>query len=360
MNLESDFYISNNLQLNRLVDAIKASGLVALDTEFTRQKTYYPILSTIQVAIKNGAKKEKFLIDCLTPNLDLAEFFDIISNQKIIKILHSASQDLQIFYQANKKIPKQIFDTQVMANFCGLGFNVGYSNLVEKIFDKTINKDQQRSDWQRRPLSSKQIDYALLDVEFLHEIYEKFNAEIAQKNRQIWIEEELKNSVQKSLFKSQESLLKNFHLRGKTTKQILQIKSLLNWREELAQKKDVLRQYFLKDEDIEEIIIHGFAAKNYKKLDAKMIAQIEKILQSEFDHNTFYEHEVRMSAAQELLFDEIKILMEKIAKKENFMAQFLLTNLEIKKIILDKNNINQIVDGWRGELFGEQLKKIIF
>lgn len=360
MSLESDFYIRKNSQLSAIIDAIKANGLVALDTEFTRQKTYYPILSTIQVAIKNGDKKEKFLIDCLSPNLELEGFFDLIADEKIIKILHSAAQDLQIFYQANKKIPKRIFDTQVMANFCGLGFNVGYSNLVEKIFDKTINKDQQRSDWQRRPLSSKQIDYALLDVEFLHEIHEKFSAEIAQKNRQIWIEEELKNSVQKSLFKSPESLLKNFSLRGKNIKQILQIKNLLNWREELAQEQNVLRQYFLQDEDIEEIVTRGFAAKNYSKLDDKMIAQIEKILQSELNHDDFFEHEARLSAAQELIFDEIKILMEKIAKKENFMAQFLLTNLEIKKIVLDKNNINQIIDGWRGELFGEQLKKIIF
>ncbi len=360
MSIESDFYISKNSQLTAIVAAIKEAGLVALDTEFTRQKTYYPILSTIQVAITNGDKKEKFLIDCLAPDLDLESFFELIADEKIIKILHSAAQDLQIFYQANKKIPKRIFDTQVMANFCGFGFNVGYSNLVEKIFDKKINKDQQRSDWQRRPLSSKQIDYALLDVEFLHEIHQKFSAEIAQKNRQIWIEQELKNMVQKSLFKSQESLLKNFSLRGKNIKQILQIKNLLNWREELAQEKNVLRQYFLQDEDIEEIIAHGFAPKKYEKLDGKMIEQIAKILRSDFDDNAVYELETRMSPAQELLFDEIKILMEKIAKKENFMAQFLLTNLEIRKIVLDKNNINQIVDGWRGELFGEQLKKIIF
>lgn len=360
MSLESDFYIKKNAQLKTIVDAIKATKQVAIDTEFTRQKTYYPILSTIQVAIKNGDKKEKFLIDCLEPNLDLSDLFNIISDEKIIKILHSPAQDLQIFYQANKQLPRSIFDTQIMANFCGLGFNVGYSSLVEKIFDKKINKDQQRSDWQRRPLSSKQIDYALLDVEFLHEIYEKFSAEIIKKNRQNWIEQELKNAVQKFLFKSQESLLKNFSLRGKNTKQILQIKNLLIWREKLAQENDVLRQYFLKDEEVEQIVVSGFVAKNYEKLDSKMTAQIEKILQSSFEDDSFCEPEIRLSAAQEEVFDRIKILIEKIAKAENFMAQFLLTNLEIKKIVLDKNNIDQIICGWRGELFGEQLKKIIF
>ena len=150
-----------------MVGLIKEAGVVALDTEFTRQTTYYPILSIIQVAVKTSLKKkESFIVDCMT-DIDLTELFAIIADPRIIKILHSCAQDLQIFHRKSNLLPQSIVDTQLMANFCGYGFSVGYSALVNRICDWQLDKDQQRSDWQVRPLSAKQIEYALLDVFFL-------------------------------------------------------------------------------------------------------------------------------------------------------------------------------------------------
>ena len=152
-------YISDNYKLIELIEDIKRSSIIALDTEFSRSETYYPVLSIIQVAVKINNEKKIFIIDCLC-DLDLSEFLALIGDEKIIKILHSSLQDLQIFYLKYPIEPKAIIDTQILANFCGCGANVGYGNLVEKIFEVVIDKKLQRSDWCRRPLTKSQLDYA--------------------------------------------------------------------------------------------------------------------------------------------------------------------------------------------------------
>jgi len=358
----NNFYITSTAALSKLVGEIKKAKLVALDTEFTRQTTYYPILSIIQVALKKDNQKQRFIIDCQAENLDLSEFLALICDDKITKILHSCSQDLQIFHRATNALPQNIADTQIMANFCGGSFNVGYSNLVESFFGQKISKDQQRSDWQRRPLSKKQIEYALLDVEFLHEIYENFFSVLSQKNRQSWFEEEMKSFIQRSLFKSEESLLKNLSFRRKSATQVEQLRNLTWLREDWSQKKDVLRQYFLKDEELEKIVEEGFVSdKNYPRLAPEMILQIEEILQSKEENfeklgkvKSFFS-----SDAQEELFQMAKNFINKIAREQAFSEQFLLTSSDLKKIINDRNSFDKIIFGWRFELFGQHLKEII-
>lgn len=352
-----DFYITTQSQLDSLLNNIKAEKLVALDTEFTRQTTYYPILSIIQVAIKVKGEKKSYIIDCLS-NLDLRDFFAVISDKEIIKILHSCAQDLQIFYLGSKQLPQAVVDSQVMANFCDFGTNVGYSNLVKKIFNKELNKDQQRSDWQRRPLSAKQVNYALTDVEFLHEIYEKFS-EILQKNgRQKWFAEEMEKFIEKSLFKPQENLFKNFSLKHKSAQQKAQLKNLVLWREELAQQKNLIRQFFIKDEDVEKIIDHGFDAKRHPRLSKSMIESIESIMASEEEDSEF-SNNFAMNEQEKKLLEAAKELVEKIAKDENLSPQFLLTASDLKKLICQKEQFEKHLNGWRYDLIGRELKNLI-
>lgn len=354
------FYIKSQAGLEDIVAAIRDEKLVVLDTEFTRQRTYFPIPSIIQGAIKTEKKKQKFIIDCKFENIDLKEFFKIICDSKIKKILHSCLQDLQIFYRLNPKQPQGIFDTQIMASFCGFGFNVGYSNLVENLFDQKICKEQQRSDWQRRPLSEKQITYALSDVEFLHEIYEKFDEILTEKKRQLWLKEELENFVESSLAKSDESLMKNFSFRGKSTQQIAQLQNLVLWREEMAQKHDVLRQYFLKDEDIENIVVKGaLSRKKLDKMSDKMITQIEEILQNSSEPKLNLENNLFLNEKGKKIFEIARNLVLKVANREKLPAQFLLTASDLKRLINCQDSFDKIINGWRYDLFGADLKKII-
>lgn len=354
-----NFYVDSQVKLDKVIRLIKAAKIFALDTEFTRETTYYPILSIIQIAVKNeSGKKESFIIDCLC-KLDLSEFFSVISDPKIIKILHSCSQDLQIFYHKSGKMPQAIADTQIMANFCNFGFSLGYSSLVETLFKKRLDKKQQRSNWQLRPLSQKQLEYALLDVFFLEEIYEKFLKIMKKNKRQSWFEEEMQIFLNKSLLRSDDYLSKNFTFRGKSEAQIVKMKNLISWREHWARKINVPRQHLVKDEMLEKIALGEEVPQNFN---IKMKKELQKILDEKeevFAEMTVEKKEPPMSQKQKQCFAEAKILLAKIAAEKKFQEQFLITSSDLRKVICDKKSLNKIVSGWRYQVFGEKLKQLI-
>jgi ribonuclease D len=381
INSSDNFYITSQKDLNQAVDLIKKVKFVAVDTEFTRQTTYYPLLSIIQLAVKNGTKKQSFIIDCLL-NLNLSELFAIIADPEIIKVLHSSTQDLQIFYQHSKLLPQSIADTQIMANFCGFGCNFGYSALVDKLFNLQLDKKQQRSNWQLRPLSIKQIEYAFLDVVFLEEIYKKFHEVLLLQKRVEWYLEEMKNFVNNSLFKSNESLTKSFSFKDKNDLQIARIKNLILWRENQARKNNIARQHYLKDADIKKII-----SGQKVELKQELTDIIYKILEEknenfdklEFTENfetpgffkefsgekvcgseVFVQRRFIMNKDQKIRYLRAKKLISTICIREKFQEQFLITGSDLKKIICAPNSVAKILSGWRYQLFGQELEQIIF
>ncbi len=355
--VKSDYYVYSQDQLRKVIGLINDRKIVALDTEFTRRNTYFPILSIVQVAVKNAqGAKESFIIDCLS-GLDLTEFFKVINDENIVKILHSASQDLQIFYRESKLLSRNIVDTQILANFCGLGFNIGYSNLVDSLFQKQLNKKQQNSDWQKRPLSQSQIRYALLDVFYLEEIYEKLIAELAAQNRLSWFVEEMKNFVKKTNENPAENLLKKFSFRRKNPQQIAQIKYLIYCREDWARELNIPRQRLISDEQIEDLVTQKISTENLgRRVTGKMIKEISKIL------NRAEESEIEtisLSGEQRLKLEEAKKIVARVSLEKNFKEQFLVTNAELKKIIYQKDSLKEIVVGWRYELIGDELNNLI-
>jgi len=357
---KSNSYITTQEKLDHVVGLINQRRVVALDTEFTRRTTYYPILSIIQIAVKNSAgEKESFIVDCLA-DLDLGGLMVVVANKNIVKILHSCSQDLQILHKISGLEPQGIYDTQILANFCGIGFNVGYSSLVESLFQQKLNKKQQQSDWQSRPLSSGQIKYALLDVFFLEEIYEKLFATINDNQRLPWLHEEMERFVKKILTQTEDGLLKNFSFRNKNSRQILQIKKLISWREKWAQKLDVPRQHFLRDDHLEIIASPNFSVERFhKKLTAEMLDEVLEILSLEEDL-LIEESDYFLNHEQRNLFKKVKQTILEISARENFREQFLLTSQEIKRIILKKNPLEQQLAGWRYELLGSELENLLY
>ncbi len=362
MTNNKNFYITNNQDLEFVLDLILKAKAVAIDTEFTREKTYYPILSLIQIAVKDAGELKSFIVDGLA-DIDLNPLFKIIADKKITKILHSSLQDLQIFYQKSNKAPLGVADTQILANFCGFGFNVGYSNLVESFFQKEIDKTQQRSDWQKRPLSQKQIDYALSDVLYLEEMHEKLLEILDEKGRKNWYYEEVKNFTDKAIIQLDEDLFKRFSFKRKTPAQIAQIKKLILWREKWAQKLDLPRQHFLKDEAIERMVVFGDFNFNFDKkvlAEAKAIlAEIDeapkKIIREDADEGrSFF-----MNSEQKNLYKEAKKLIAEIAREENFKEQFLITSDGLKSVICGYKKTEQLLAGWRYQLFGERLNQLI-
>lgn len=358
-NVVFDFaLITNQQDLNNFSDLITDDSIIALDTEFTRRTTYYPILSTIQVALKNlDGSKIIVIIDALQ-NIDLTGIINKINNPKIVKILHSPLQDLQIFYQISKNYPKNICDTQMMANFCEKNFNVGYSSLVKEIFNIEICKDMQISNWQNRPLNSSQIDYALVDVIFLHEIYENF-LEFLKKHHQIeWFKEEMVDFINKSLDENNKNLMRHFSTRGKSKQQISKLNNLVLLREKFAQIQNVPREHLLKNEDVEKIA-ENFQDFDFNKINLKNIF-VEEIKKALTINENFLDNneDFFMNDNHKEIANQIKSLIAKIAKKYKIKEQFLLSSTQIKNIV-KVNKIKDEVNNWRYEILGKEIENLL-
>ena len=354
----SDFYITSNSDLQKIVDLAYAQKTVAIDTEFTREKTYYPILSLIQIAIG----KKTFVIDCLS-DIDLKPMYDIMADPAIKKILHSSAQDLQIFYQQSRSLPANVVDVQLMANFCGFGFNIGYSNLVERLFEIKIDKKLQCSDWQQRPLDLEQLEYAALDVAYLEDAYLKLYEALQQKKREKWFAEETENFMHKVLVRDDNNLFKNFSMQRKfgrkTPNQTAKVRNLILWREKMAQTINVPRRHFLDDQALEEIVmLENF----HHKLNGEMRDEIMQIMaRCDSGENVLAIEDRKhiMNEAQKDKYHRAKELVERVAISEDLREQFLMTSQDLKEVILGNKKIDDLISGWRYYLFGKDLQKLI-
>ncbi|MBU6338925.1 MAG: hypothetical protein KGQ36_03025 [Rickettsiales bacterium] len=356
--MKLEFYITDNRSFRDVIDLIYKSGIVAIDTEFSREKTYYPILSLIQIAVKDGDKQKQFIVDCLT-DIDLTPFFQIISDKNITKILHSSLQDLQIFYHKSNSKSLAVSDTQIMANFCGFGFNMGYSGLVENFFSRTIDKSQQRSDWQRRPLSKRQLEYAALDVFYLEEIHNKLMKMLEENGRKDWYLEEMEIFSKNISTQFNENIFKNFTFRKKSKDQIAKIKKLALLRENWAKKLDIPRQHLLRDHAIERIV----ESENFSlDLDPLMIYEMKEIISRNFEFEIdadIVDNDAFMTQKQKEIYKKAKIFIADVAKKENVKEQILITRFVLKSLIYKHKTVDDLLCKWRYQLLGEKLKEII-
>jgi ribonuclease D len=358
-NLVFDFaLLENQLDLNNFLGLIKDGSVIAIDTEFTRRTTYYPILSTIQIALKNSDNSKIAVIVDVLRCQDLSGLITKINNPKITKILHSSTQDLQIFYQISKNYPQNICDTQIMANFCQKDFNIGYSTLVKEIFAIEISKEMQISNWQQRPLNKNQIDYALVDVIFLHEIYENFLKFLQQNNQFSWFEEEMKDFVNKSLDENSKNLMRQISTRGKSKKQIAQLNNLVLLREKFAQIQNIPREHLLKNEDLERIVDDpenfNFWKINLKNIFIDEIKKALKIDENFVDNN----EDLFMNENHKKIVNQIKSITSKFAQKYKIKEQFLLSSNQIKKIV-QHNGVKGEMSLWRYEILGKEIENII-
>ena len=180
--------LSSQSDIDKALSVIATAEMIAVDTEFLREKTYYPQLCLIQIA-GNGIH---FALDPLIEGLDLSAFWKILADEAITKVFHAGRQDIEIFYHLTGQVPVTIFDTQIAAMVCGLGDQVGYDKLVQHFLGKVIDKSSRFTDWSKRPLTDKQIQYALDDVIHLETIYPLILSQLETGNKLSWIADEAK------------------------------------------------------------------------------------------------------------------------------------------------------------------------
>ncbi len=353
-----NYYVDSQKLFTKAIESVYKKQVVAIDTEFTRQKTYYPILSLVQIAVGD----EIFAVDCLA-DIELKPIYDIISDQKIKKIFHSCSQDLEIFHQKDKNIAQNVCDIQLMANFCGIGYNIGYSGIVEELIGVKLDKKMQNSDWQSRPLSKRQIEYAMLDVTYLEEIYQKLWTILLEKKREKWFLQDMESVVNEPSVENRDNLLRNFirDKKGyaKSGKNLAKLRHLILWREKMAQEIDVPRRHFLSDEALEKMAIGNNFNVN---LSEKNICEIKNIFAQIESGNNDVDLEEKiyiMSEAQKNQYVTAKNMVAKIADDEGLKEQFLVTSGVLKDVVAKKKRVDELVFGWRYDLIGGKLEELI-
>jgi len=224
--------IRSTAELAELCRALAQDEFVAVDTEFMRETTYWPDLCLIQLA---GAEHNG-LIDPLAEGLDLSPFFDLMNNPEVLKVFHAARQDIEIMVHRSGVVPHPVFDTQIAAMVCGFGDQVGYEAIVRKLAKAQIDKSSRFTDWSRRPLSDKQLAYALSDVTHLRVVYAKLRVELEKSGREPWLREEMEILASPATYRTEpEDAWKRIKVRLRSKKQLGVLVQLAAWREREAQ-----------------------------------------------------------------------------------------------------------------------------
>ncbi len=358
-------YITTNLELKKFCDSINNENFISIDTEFCRDKTYYPQLCLVQIATKDTA----VIIDPLIEELDLNILNSILQNSKITKVFHSAKQDLEIILIIFNELPKNIFDTQIAASFCGMGSSISYESLVGEVLGVKIDKSHCLSDWTKRPLSNQQISYALGDVTYLYTIYPRLLSMLEEQDRVSWAEEEINslNQVDNFFVNMDQawSKLRNNH----RIKINLVIKRLASWRELQARKFNLPRNHYLKEQylfDLARILpitmVELRRIKHFEKVSEEDGEEIISIIRDALNEQTELDLSDKGSDEEKInttLLSKLKILL--VDKSEKYLLPpSLISTIQYLKNFCKLNSSGEslIVTGWRYKVFGEEAMRL--
>ncbi|MDZ7627606.1 MAG: ribonuclease D [Parvularculaceae bacterium] len=360
--------ITTTDELKTFSKALAERPFFAVDTEFMREKTYWPILCLIQAA----AEGEEAIIDPMAPGIDLSPFLETLSDPRVTKVFHAARQDIEIFHQLTSAVPAPIFDTQVAAMACGFGEQIGYEPLVRSLIGASIDKANRFTDWARRPLSEGQLHYALSDVTHLRDAYVILKQRLEKGRRLSWVEEEMANLRDPGLYRADpERAWMRLKLRGVRTGDVGPLIALAEWREREAQEKDVPRGRVLKDEAIFELarvkpttpeelgrartIPQGFERSRTALQILEAIAKGKKIPREDLPE---IDRDDRRAAAPPDVVELLKVLLKRQSEKYAVAARLIATGEDLDAIALGRRDVAAL-EGWRREVFGEVAIKML-
>lgn len=359
---------------DQLADFIKEAmqePYVTIDTEFIRERSYFSRLCLIQIATHNQA----VAIDPLAENLSLEPLFSLLKNSNITKVFHAARQDLEIFYQLMQEMPQNVYDTQIAAMVCGYGESVSYEKLVTALADEKLDKASRYTDWAKRPLSDRQLHYALDDVIHLRVVYEKLRARIHKDNRDSWIAEEMAELTETKRYEPDPTRA-YLRLRVKSrAPQYLQIlRAVAAWREERAIYKNIPSSRVLRDEvllqvaamqpesveDLREVrgVHHQLSAEQMEALVAK-IDEARLAPKSEWPSPP--PKTKPLSPAQESLGTLMRMLLKQRCDEAHIVPRLLAGRDEIEQVLRGEAPLADahFMHGWRYDVFGKDAKALL-
>jgi len=354
--------ITTTDDLAKACKTISQADFVAIDTEFMRESTFWPDLCLIQMA----AGEEEVIVDTLAEGIDLAPFYELMDDRSTTKVFHAARQDIEIVHHQANIIPTPVFDSQIAAMVCGFGESVSYGMLVKKMLNEELDKSSRFTDWSRRPLSEKQLVYAIGDVTYLRDLYPKLRKKLESNGRAKWLDEEMAILIDPATYENHpEDAWKRLKMRVKSKKALAVMMALAAWREEEAQRQNVPRRRVLKDEAIYDIaaqaptnedelnrlrsVHQGFArsAKGRGVIEAvksglnRDPATLPKVKRNE-----------PLTGNALAVLDLLRVLL-KAASGRHGVANKLIANAEeLENIARGDNDDLPSLKGWRRELFG--------
>ncbi len=344
----------------------RAAGyeFVTVDTEFLRETTYWPKLCLLQIATSD----EAVLVDPLADGLSLAPFVELLANDKVVKVFHAARQDIEIFVKLTGKVPVNIFDTQIAASVCGFGDSVSYDNLVRSITGVELDKSSRFTDWSHRPLTEKQLTYALADVTHLRDIYLKLLQQVGETRRWDWVEDELETLRSIDTYVVQpENAWQRLKAKLNRPRDLAALKVLAAWREKRAQDSDQPRSRVLKDDALAEVALQRpTTAEAFDKLRAvqrgygrssaaaeiiALMKDVEALPKAELPQMP---ERYRGPSPKGAVGDLVRVLLKAVSEQHGVAARILATSEEIDALVLDDDADVPALKGWRRKLFGEK------
>jgi len=334
-------------------------ALVAVDTEFLREKTYNAKLCLVQL----GIGENQYCIDVLAID-DLSLLAEMFANENILKLLHAARQDMEVIYQTFNVLPKPIFDTQLAAAFCGADMQIGYSAMVEERLGIELPKSQARTDWTRRPLTAEQIQYAGDDVAHLEELYRGELNNLKQSNKLEWYQQELQSYYELDMYVIDPAVAYQ-RLNGGSLKipQQYTLKGLAEWREETAQKRDIPRSWVMRDDKLfdlavkrpkkaQDVIEMGVLGRKSAQYLAPKVADI--IASITVGEERIWRKLEPLTKQEKNLCSKLMKELAEFSRQHNVAQALMATRKDVESLYRHRQS-KKLLNGWRKDMVGEPL-----
>ncbi len=355
--------ITTSDALRDLCERLRGEEFVTVDTEFMRERTYWPILCVLQL----GGAHEVAVVDALAEGLDLAPVAALLADQSVMKVFHASRQDIEIFVLRFGNVPQPLFDTQVAAMVAGFGDQVGYDSLVSSITGGAIDKTHRFSDWAVRPLSPAQITYAAADVTWLRQVYVHLRDRLRDEGRLDWVAEEMAILANPDTYRNDPELAwERLRPRSSNRRFLGMLRTLAAWREREAQRINIPRQRLVKDEVLLEIaatapaspealvrargITRGFAEGRTGADLLEQIAAAKAVPESALPAAGQPRETIRPSAA---LVSLLKVLLAAKCEQYHVAPRLVATSDDIDRLAVADAPDIPALHGWRREVFGE-------
>lgn len=362
--------ITSTDALRQACDGLAKADYLTIDTEFLRETTFWPQLCLIQLAGPDMA----VIVDPLAGDIDLAPFFSLMADTSVLKVFHAARQDIEIIHHMGGLIPHPIFDTQVAAMVCGFGDSVSYDQLVSRVTGERIDKTSRFTDWSRRPLSDKQLEYALADVTHLRDVYLHLNAELEREGRVHWLKEEMDVLESADTYDLHpDDAWRRLKMRVKKPRELAIMQTVAGWREREARTRNVPRGRVLKDDAIYEIAQQApkdaealsrlrTIQRGWERSQAgqAVVAAVNAALDVPKEDLPRLPRQRQQPDGAQAAIELLKVLLKLVTEREGVAAKIIANGDDLESIAVDGENADvPAMKGWRREMFGNKALDLV-